>query len=152
VRFFDPSARFLDWLASYAQPRIVFDVGCGEGHILHQLHVRNVKAIGIEPFWDQDREYYRTCSNAVFPMEAQRVALLRKAPDSLVLFCRPCHGGWVEEVIELLPHSAEVLYISKPRNVAIDLMRYRARQLPAPRCRDERVYRVERVGLLTGAA
>lgn len=63
---------------------------------------------------------------------------------SYEIFCRPCHNGFVAETTSVLPPDAEVLYISKPVNVEIDLHGFVSRRVKAPACPEgERVYRIQ---------
>ncbi len=144
MRFFEPSEEFLDWLASYAGDRIVYDVGCGEGHIVSALHQRKVKALGIEmiPF---ERKLLPQLYNKVLIAEAQHCELLRKH-EGLVFFARPCHSGFVEETIKVLHPQSEILYISKPENLSVDLPNYKYLKLNIETGGEEgeAVYRVNR--------
>src|SRR3954466_5463020 len=98
MRFFEPSEPFLDWLAAYAGERLTFDVGCGEGHITRALDARGVKVLGIDPAFSsiESRDIFLACR--VLPMFAEKCSVLQQTERSLVLFCRPCHGGFVERV------------------------------------------------------
>jgi SAM-dependent methyltransferase len=148
MKFFEPTNEWLDWLTGYARGRLVFDVGCGEGHVLRALHARRVRAIGIEPRWEASRENLDLC-NAIIPVEAEDCGALQRCSDALVLFCRPCHSGFVDRVIRKLNPDAEVLYVSKPENVGvdIDLSDYSALLVKSPKCPEERVYRITRLGV-----
>lgn len=143
IRFFNPSAKWIDWLAKYAGDRIVVDVGCGDGHLVQELAKRKVKVLGIDPryIWDDSMS---PLFNMILPMEAQKAPVLRTQANMLVLFCRPCHSGFVQETIDILHPTAEVLYISKPCNVGEDIVDMDTEALKTPRCPEERVYRVLR--------
>lgn len=146
LRFFDPTDEFLDWLAAHAVGkvrRLVFDVGCGEGHLVRQLRGRGVPAVGVDP-----RYQYQTVPpelvSAILPFEAQECKALHRCGGSLILFCRPCHSGFVGETIPLLHPTAEVLYVSKEENVRMDLDGFEWEEVESPPCPIERVYRVRR--------
>lgn len=144
MRFFEPTQKFIGWLAAYAGERIVFDVGCGDGHVLTCLHYHGVKAMGIDPRYQCERMPLELMS-CVLPQNAQECKILKNTQNSLVLFCRPCHSGFVADTIRLLPQTAEVLYISKPSNVNIDLADFETELVDSPRCKEhERVYRIKR--------
>jgi SAM-dependent methyltransferase len=145
MKFFEPTAEFLDWLAKYAKGRFVFDVGCGAGHILLELHKLGTKALGIDPVYKYERAPISLCT-CVMPCEAKECALLLTNENSLVLFCRPCHNGFVAETIKLLPVSSEILYISKPDNVKVDLPGMETILVETPPCPEELVYRVIKRG------
>lgn len=144
MRFFEPTQAFLGWLAAYARDRLVFDVGCGAGHITLALRDRGVRVLGIDPRFAYVERVPLGLHNCILPVEARDCRLLREAQDSLVLFCRPCHSGFVADTIDVLPRTAEVLYISKPCNVAYDLPDFKVRVVRAPECPEERVYQVLR--------
>lgn len=144
IRFFEPTPTFLDWLAGYARGRIVVDVGCGDGHLVRQLHKRSVKCMGIDPRYRFER-VPRDLSSCILPMEGERCTLLKTTPNLLVLFCRPCHSDFVSRTIYILHPTDEVLYISKPCNVSVDLCDMDVAEIDAPECPEERVYRVVRM-------
>jgi SAM-dependent methyltransferase len=144
-RFFEPSDTFLDWLADYAGDRVVFDVGCGACHVTLALRARQVKALGIDPRYDWIEDMPRELMNAVLPFMAQECKPLLTTKNSLVLFCRPCHDGFVQDTIPMLPTTAEVLYISIPDNTALDLDGFCYTEVvEAPPCEVEKVFRVHR--------
>jgi SAM-dependent methyltransferase len=145
LRFFEPSEKWLDWLAKYAAGRVVFDVGCGAGHVTLSLLKRKVKVLGIDPRYKWGLgELTPELSKVVLPYEAQHVKALRNTPNTLVMFCRPCHSGFVQETIDVLHPTAEVLYISKVCNVGVDLVDMSTRVLDCPKCPEEKVYQVRR--------
>lgn len=147
MKFFQPSKRFMNWLAAYAGDRMTFDVGCGDGHILRSLHRRKVKAIGIEMNVDWYPSYRtRRMFTCVIPMAAEECSLLKNTENALVLFCRPSHNEFVHRTISLLHPTTEVLYISNPQNLGIDLDLDHVEVAPvkSPKCREEVVYRVIR--------
>jgi hypothetical protein len=140
VRFFDPAPAWYDWCAARAGDRVVFDVGAGECHVTLELRRRGVKAVGVEPllhtYYDQAtvlRDVNLAAS--VFPCEAERLPLLRETHEALVLFCRPCHSGFVMRTVRLLHPTAEPVYVGLAENVArdVDLPSYRLTSLGAPR-------------------
>jgi SAM-dependent methyltransferase len=142
MRFFEPTERFLDWLAGHAGGRVVFDVGCGEGHVLLALHARRVKAVGIDPRYEAE-QVRPPLSSCVLPMRAEECGYLKRAEAALVLFCRPCHSGFVALTIPMLRPSCEVLYVGCPFNAARDLPGLEFEEVAgAPPCPEEKVYRV----------
>src|SRR6476619_1736038 len=95
----------------------IIDIGCGQGHVAAALRAEGFAATGIDLRGD-DALYSIIEANAVvFPYPAGSVAL----------FCRPCHGVFVEATIDQLVERdvAHVLYAGFPKNVASDLGRYR---------------------------
>jgi SAM-dependent methyltransferase len=142
MKFFEPSKRFLDWLAKYANGRIVFDVGCGEGHVLKALRKRGVRAIGIDPLWDWSERDVELCS-AVLPVEAETCKMLKETENTLAIFCRPCHSGFVTKTIQALPKTSESLYISLEHNLKVDIdPSLSPRRLTHPKCPEENVWSI----------
>ncbi len=140
MRFFEPSRKFINWLASYANGRLIADVGCGEGHVTKALLAKKAKVIGIEPMAD----IHTGMANCILPMEAQRCRLL-KQEGILAIFCRPCHNNFVAETIDVLHPTSEALYISKPSNLPIDLENFDYEEVrEAPPCKVEKVFRVNK--------
>ncbi len=142
MRFFEPSDEFLDWLADYAAGRPTFDVGCGDGHVLLALQARGVRAVGIDPSWRYAEVVPTHLCNCLLIGEAERTRILKSTPNSLVLFCRPCHSGFVARTLHVLPPDSEPLYISKPSNLTLDLPDFETEVVEAPACLEEVVYRV----------
>ncbi len=143
MKFFEPSSRWLDWMARYAGDRIVFDIGCGAAHITLALQKRGVKCLGIDPRYRQFDRMPVQLMSCVLTEDAQHCRLVRDMPKALLLFCRPCHSGFVQETIRAMHTTSEALYISKPKNVAIDLPDLAVRLVrAAPLCPEEKVYRV----------
>lgn len=140
--FFDPSSQFVEWFREYAGGRLVIDVGCGSGLFIARLHDRQVKAIGVDPRWADERHPH--LSNAILPFYAEECELLHRSEHALITFCRPCHDGFVGRTLPLLQPSSEVLYISKPENVELDLEGRAYEAIDAPELPVERVYRVIR--------
>lgn len=140
--FFEPTAAWIDWMVKYANGRVIFDIGCGQGHVTMALRNFGGKAIGFDPNF----EYMgRSMCSAVIPkyFEDCNKSVIH-IPNAVAIFCRPCHSGFVEECIDLLHPEAKALYISKPENVEIDFERYEVKELDAPSCPEEKTYEVIR--------
>ena len=144
MKFFEPSGDFLDWLAKYAAGRCVYDVGCGEGHITIALQARSVKCLGIDMF-RQDDYIEKGLFNKIIVMDAERCSFLKER-EGLIIFCRPCHSGFVERIIQTCHPQSEVLYISKPENLEVDLpnCKYLKLDVETGAKEGEQVYRVGR--------
>ena len=118
-KFFEPNDRFFDWIHSYLDKEIpIFDVGSGLGHVAKALKEQGYNAFAID-LLDRDGQWERTYhgDGTTFPY----------VKNSIVMLCRPCHGGFPREVIEqaLSRQVHEVIYISKPNNADMDLDIYR---------------------------
>ena len=124
--FFEPTKSFLSWLTAYAAGRVVYDVGCGDAHLVRLLLARNVKVMGIDPWWPESEHYDLLLP--VLPLEAARCSALKQTPG-LVLFCRPCHSGFAAQTETFVHPKSEVLYIGLPRNRNVDFDFRRLRPL-----------------------
>jgi hypothetical protein len=78
----------------------------------------------------------------VVPLEAEEFSMVNRMSGSLLVIPRPSHCGFVERTLRANAGN-EVLYISKPENVALDIPSdFRATPIPTPRCRSERTYQI----------
>jgi hypothetical protein len=119
VRFFETTPEFYRAMEPF-RSLTIYDVGAGVGHIARGLadNAHDVVAIDIA-----DRD------GACFDVTIANGATYPYQPGSVVLLARPCHGWFVDAVVE---HAARcdvraVVYISKPKNAAGDLGRFRRR-------------------------
>lgn len=150
VIFFNPKPSFFKWLKQYAAGRIVFDVGCGEGRVLRKAVDAGIRMIGVEPFW-RNAGKKEWLGYHVIEAFGERCPLLHATENALVLFCRPCHDGFVARTVQMLHHTSEALYISKPGNRHVDLPGFDVESLFVPKlagqaripgCDEEMVYKI----------
>ena len=119
MTFFEPSKKFLDWLVKLAAGRPIIDCGCGDGHVTLALSDRGANVIGLDLY---ARDEWSLERNILLEMDANEFPFPRNA---IVLFCRPCHGGWVEQVVRKAKQKAEViLYVGLEKNLEEDLGDY----------------------------
>lgn len=151
ITFLEPQDDWVRWLIDHAAGRLIVDVGCGNGQLTRAIVEAGYDGvIGLDMYWDfervlnmspEDRERFAT---KYAPFEAP--CELTRAPDLLLVMARPSHGGWVGDVIRAADPTAEVLYVSMPHNVDVDLwaddLRVEPVSTPAPGLDEERVYRV----------
>lgn len=132
--FFDPNKEFVNWIKDYANGRIIFDIGCGNGHFLKELkRAGHHKLIGIDPHVPLAHlqksvisEFGSMIQFLPFRIKDDFVATLLKGLTSdkiLCTICRPCHHyeltlGSYEVCKEL---GIELLYIGVDRNFEMDL-------------------------------
>lgn len=142
--FFAPEDSFIRWMKTYAGNRLVVDIGCGNGSLVRRLKEVGVKVLGIDPAFEYTNDNIDLTS-CMMPMEAQNTSLVSspKIP-SLFIFCRPCHNGFVEEVVKVIPPEFEILYFSKPENVEVDLPGYKVVEMEVPGLNVEKCYNVTR--------
>jgi hypothetical protein len=62
----------------------------------------------------------------------------------LIIMARPDHGGWVEKVVRWAHRDSEILYITKPENIDVDLPGFKLKVVDAPECNCEQVFQVDR--------
>lgn len=139
--FFEPTPQFITWLVKHADKRVIYDCGSGEAHLLKLLIASRQRVIGIEPYWDIKEAYDPQLP--VIPMCVQETSMLRKH-TGLIVIARPDHSGWVEWIVENAHPESEILYISKPSNLEVDLPNSKYLQLKCPVCPVENVYQVQR--------
>jgi hypothetical protein len=142
MTFFQPEDTFLDWLKAYANDRIVYDVGCGNGEFLQRMWGKKIHAIGLDLYADENIKD-ETVRRLTMCTDARESLTLKRSKD-LLLFCRPSHTGWVAETLDNLGPDSEVLYISKPGNQYVDLVDFTVSLLPAPGLVEEQVLQVQR--------
>ena len=111
-RFFQPTEDFVTYMRNFEAP--IFDVGAGAGHVTKKLADAGLKVAAI----DMHRHMspvtnVHMADGTDFPY----------TPDSVVMLCRPCHGGFAEQVIEqaLSCGVGVILYVGLERNVEDDL-------------------------------
>lgn len=141
--FFRPTRSFAKWVVDRAKGRLIIEAGCGEGHFLKKLVKAGGHAIGVDPWVSREtaRDLFRLGIQTV-AMEAEFFSLITQRDDCLLLFCRPCHDGFVARTLHANAGN-EVLYISKPENILVDIPGYfRANRLNTPRCREERAFQI----------
>lgn len=117
--FFEPDASFFPWLVEYLKGRAVVEIGCGNCRMIRRMHLHKIKAMGIDPLFDIKN--HPDLGNACLNQTGQECRAIRTKQKMVVLFCRPCHNGFVEETCEQVGPNAEILYISLPKNVEEDL-------------------------------
>lgn len=113
--FFKPSARYAKWLATYANGRMIVDIGCGEGALIRAVRKAGYnKIIGFDLQFDPLDPSNKDLTNAVMPSDALESSLLagkQKSPPMLCVLARPCHGGWPVMMAKLVTPHSELIYI-----------------------------------------
>lgn len=116
IRFFEPNKKMVQWLKAYIGNRLPVDVGCGDGYLLTLLG----KGVGIDPNFNGDRRKLLQRSVHILeqPIELSRDFLKPFGAKGIMIFARPCHSDFVENGIRIAPEGMEILYITKPENIA----------------------------------
>lgn len=111
-RFFEPTEAFLTYMKTLDTP--IFDVGAGAGHVTLTLVDAGLKCAAID-----------MCehANQVTNVHMADGTDFPYSPDAVVMLCRPCHGGFAEDVIQqaVTSKASVVLYVGLERNVEDDL-------------------------------
>jgi len=116
MRFFQPTLKYLGWLAKYAGERPVVELGCGDGYFTYAMRWYGIKALGIDPY--KDPEYLDFSS--FLQQRASECPIVKNTP-ALLIAARPDHSGWVTNVPYYMNSASELLYIGKRHNVSSDL-------------------------------
>lgn len=112
-KFFEPLPEFFEWLHTIQYNNFIFDCGAGIGHVeaeATKLGFRDFYSIDEHPRDDPKSEIIiMPCQNFQYP------------ENSILLFCRPCHNGFVAETYELHKDSCSFYYIGLESNLNVDL-------------------------------
>jgi hypothetical protein len=138
--FFRPTKDFITWLKKYAGNRVVVDIGCGEGCLLHAMLEADIPCFGIDPYepivHDPDRDF-ETPEEIIMPEFGEHSEIIKR-PEALLIIARPCHDGFPTRVIENKGKDVELLYIGKQENIELDLdEEIKYKQLLVPSAGDE---------------
>jgi len=115
-KFFEPNKAFLTYMKKFSR-RYVYDVGAGMGHVTVALRKAGIKKVNpIDMFPREGAVTKVTYGNGIdYPYKS----------NSLVMLCRPCHGHFVEPVIErAIERRADIMYVGLTKNVKNDLGDY----------------------------
>lgn len=114
LRFFEPKPSFTNFMRSRFSGQLIYDIGAGCGHVAEALAMAG---LNITAFDLSHR------ANAWFPVEIGNAITWNYEPGSVAMFCRPCHGVFVEASIERLRHFgvSTVIYAGLAHNVDADL-------------------------------
>jgi len=116
-RWFKPTQAFFDHMEQF-QGRSIYDVGAGQGHVTRALLYLGHQARALDLCYRDGQCVDIMIANGV---------LYRYPPGSVVLLCRPCHGPFVESVVERAREcGCDVLYVGLERNGEGDLGDIRA--------------------------
>lgn len=105
--FFRPLPVFWEWLntLNIRKKRMILDMGCGSGFLVHELIRNGYSALGIDY-----RATPEMCvGSRIIPSDAERFLF---PPDCLPLMSRPCAGPWIRNVLlRAVREVGECLYI-----------------------------------------
>lgn len=145
--FFRPTKKWIDWLIGYANGRIIVDIGCGEGLLIKKLSEAGYnKVMGVD-LLISDELKCDCYGKGIHLLEIDTLSSTFNRIFSsinhnmLFIFCRPCHGWWVEMTINNLPKNADVLYVGLEENLPrdINVLSHTSMLLDAP----EKTWKIE---------
>lgn len=115
--FFNPKKSFLSFMARKFAKQFIFDVGAGVGHVAEALSKTKKfkKVFAIDML---ERE-----GGSAFPVYMADAASFPYPSGCIVMLCRPCHGSFVETVIDqaIECKAGAIVYVGLGRNVKTDL-------------------------------
>ena len=120
IKFFEPIPEFFSWMADAYKDLEVFDIGAGMGHVARGLNLAGLRVKALDMIEREDAE---------FPVIHVNALRYTYPSDSVLMFCRPCHNGFVEGTIAhgLRCGAKHFLYVGLPKNSRTDLGRFRNR-------------------------
>lgn len=112
--FFKPTPLFVRWMKTHHSGKHVCEVGCGTGGTASMLAKAGMKVTAIDLVPRTESEF------DVIKADATEYAFEK---DSVLLFCRPCHNGFVVKTITrgILCGVADIVYVGLTKNLQDDL-------------------------------
>jgi hypothetical protein len=135
--FFKPTPLFVRWMKTHHSGQHVFDVGCGTGNTASMLAKAGMKVTAIDLAPRTESEF------DVIKADAAEYAFEKGA---VLLFCRPCHNGFVEKTLNkgIMCGVADIVYVGLTKNLQDDLgslhERFTKRRIGIVGHSDERVW------------
>src|SRR5208337_1063250 len=114
-KFFEPNPNFVKVMK--ALKKTIYDVGCGKGHVTKALRYAGCKVIALDLMHHDQEEVEVLIADAlIFPFKL----------GSVIMFCRPCHGHFVERTIDNAIECgvAGIVYAGLSSNRKDDLGKY----------------------------
>ena len=117
-KFFEPTEEFIRIMKNYHDligDGLLFDIGAGKGHVSRMLADSGLHPIAIDVNHRSKEEYPILHLNAIG----------YNYPDNAILmFCRPCHGYFVESILHKANNVGLIVYVGLKKNVEDDLGPY----------------------------
>jgi len=115
-KFFVPKRRFLSYMETF-KGHTIYDLGAGMGQVSAALHAAGHQVVALDCNTREETEFPITLGNAISQSYES---------GSVLMFCRPSHGLWVEIAIEraLAFHPTAIVYVGLVKNLECDLGAY----------------------------
>ena len=115
-KYFNPTPVFVKWVKSQFNGKLIYDLGSGMGHVAKALATAGLHVIALDlaPRIASLSEFdVLRADSTQYPFEK----------DSVVMFCRPSHSGFVQKTIAkaIQSHVAAIVYVGLRRNQKDDL-------------------------------
>jgi hypothetical protein len=107
-------------MAANYKGRLLYEIGAGAGHVARALADAGLRITALD-LYHQDFEE--------FPIIIADATAYKYSPESVIMFCRPSHEGFVGKTIEraLKCGVTEIVYVGLPANRRQDLGGYNVR-------------------------
>ena len=112
--FFQPAAKFIRWMKARFSGKLIYDVGCGTGKTANMLAEAGLRMTAIDLVPRSESEFSVVQGDSTeYQFEM----------GSVLLFCRPCHNGFVEKTLTrgILCGVANIVYVGLTMNLEDDL-------------------------------
>jgi hypothetical protein len=114
-KYFQPTANFNRWMTAQFGGNPVYDLGSGMGHVAKALAKAGLRvtAIDLAPRTESEFDVIKADSTQQYQFEK----------GSVLLFCRPCHNGFVEKTLTkaIMCGVADIVYVGLTKNLEDDL-------------------------------
>ena len=119
-KFFVPKPRFTQWMKQNCAGKHIYDVGAGVGQVSALLSKKGFNVTALD-------QYPRPKEISEFDVQAADATTYQYEPGSVVMFCRPCHSGFVLNTIKqaIACGVAAIVYVGLTKNVVMDLDAYK---------------------------
>jgi hypothetical protein len=114
--FFQPTTNFIRWMTVQFGGELIYDLGSGMGHVAKALATAGLHVIALDLV-------PRTASVSEFEVLRADSTQYPFQKDSVVMFCRPSHSGFVEKTLTKAIQSrvSHILYVGLTKNLQDDL-------------------------------
>lgn len=135
--FFRPTPLFVRWMKARFSGQLIYDLGSGMSHVAKALAEAGLRvtAIDLQPRTESEFDVIKA-DGTQYQFEK----------GSVLLFCRPCHNGFVEKTLTkgIMCGVADIVYVGLTKNLEDELGpihdRFTKRRIGMVGHSDERVW------------